>query len=378
MSKQDRIARLDVLRRSLDLDAILLTTPANLYYFSGFRTTIYTRFNGLLIAAGGGQVLVTSYVDEQIAVKQIGGPVWVRDIRIHGPLARPDVFKNHLDTMRTELSVARTVGVDGISFALYAELKSAYPHLDIRDVSGPLNGMRGVKDPGEIADIRRACDIALDGMAHAQAVLAQPDISELELSAELEFYARRAGADGFGYPSLISAGDGRIVAPHAAPSPEKIAADVAFVRIAFAPTFNGYTTSIIRTFCPGEPPPAMQRLADAFFVAMSDIEAMLRPGATVQDILHTVGESYTTSGVRDLWGGDMGYSLGVTVHEPPRVGGTDATKIAAGMVLAIMPGIRKAGEAMFHHGDVYFVTESGCECLSKGLRQILSYERPRS
>jgi Xaa-Pro aminopeptidase len=378
MSKQDRIARLEALRQSLDLDTILLSTPANLYYFSGFRTTIHTRFNGLLIGRDGGQALVTSYVDEQIAKLQVGGPVWVRDIRIHGPIARPDVFQNHLDTMRSELAVARTIGVDGISFVLYNELNAAYPHLDVRDVSGSLNGMRGIKDAGEIADIKRACDIALAGLAHAQTVLAQPGISEVELSAELEFHARRAGADGLGYPILISAGDERIAAPHAAPSPEKIAADTPFVRIAFAPTFNSYATSLIRTFCPGKPPAAMQRLADAFFVALSAIESMLRPGATVQDILNTVGDSYTNSGVRDLWGGDIGYSLGVTVHEPPRIGGTDTTRIAAGMVLAIMPGIRKAGEAMFHHADVYLITESGCECLSKGLRQIITYEPTRS
>jgi len=154
---------------------------------------------------------------------------------------------------------------------------------------------------------------------------------------------------------------------------ERIADDVPFVRIAFAPTYNGYCTSIIRTFCPGASAPAIQRLANAFFVAMSDIEAMLRPGATVQDILRTVAASYEKSGVRDLWGGDMGYSLGVTVQEPPRIGGSDETKISVGMVLAIMPGLRRPGEATFHHSDLYLVTESGCECLSRGLQDVVSY-----
>jgi Xaa-Pro dipeptidase len=376
MSKTDRSTRLASLRQSQDLDAILLTTPANLFYFSGFRTTLYTRFNGLLASAKG-ETLVTSYVDEQLAKQQIWGPVWVRDIRIHGPIARADVFQNHLDTLRPELSDARRIGVDGISFALYSELKAAFPDLEIRDVSAPLNGLRAIKDGGEVADIRRACEIALAGMAHARSALARPGVSEMELGAELEFEARRAGADGYGYPILISSGE-KIMAPHSPPSVEKIAPDVPFVRIAFAPSFNGYTSSIIRTFCPGRPPPAMQRLADAFFVAMRDIEAMLRPGATVQDILRTVAASYEKRGVRELWGGDMGYSLGVTVHEPPRIGGSDATELTAGMVLAIMPGLRRPGEATFHHSDVYLVTADGCECLSTGLKEILTYQPTRA
>lgn len=372
MPNNSRLHRLAALRRELGLDAVLLTTPANLYYFSGFHTTLYTRFNALL-AAEGQETLVTSYVDEQLAKQQIWGPVWVRDIRIHGPIQRADVFQNPLDTLREELGGARRIGVDGISFALYRDLAVAFPQLDFHDVSAQLNRLRAVKDAGEVEFLRHACGIAVGGMAHAREVLSRPGVSEMALGAELEFHARLAGADGYGYPILISAGE-KITAPHSPPSDQEIRADVPFVRVAFAPTWNGYCSSIIRTFCPGKPPAAMQRLADAYFTAMRDIEAMLRPGATVQDILGTVAGSYERSGVRDLWGGDMGYSVGVTVHEPPRIGGTDATPLAAGMVLAIMPGLRKPGEATFHHADVYLVKDDGCECLSPGLQEILTYE----
>ena len=69
----------------------------------------------------------------------------------------------------------------------------------------------------------------------------------------------------------------------------------------------------------------------------------------------------------------MGYSLGLTIHEHPRIGGKDNTIIDEGMVLAIMPGLRKEGEAIFHHSDVYVVTREGCECLSAGLQELILY-----
>lgn len=372
MSKEARLDRLSELRRSLGLDAMLVTTPANLHYFSGFRTTLYTRFNGLLVAGEAKPVLITSYVDEQLAKLQIWGPVWVRDVRIHGPIQRPDVVAHHLDTLKPELTRIRRLGVDAISLSLCRELEQAFPGLAIEDVSAPIAALRKRKDPEEIENIRRACAIAIECMERAREVLAMPGVTEIDLGAELEMRARKLGADGYGYPILISTGE-KIAAPHAPPLPKPIAADVPFVRIAFAPTYDGYCSSIIRTYCRQPATPATTRYAAAFFEAMKAIEAMLKPGATVQDILRTVERAYERAGLRDRWGGDMGYSLGITVHETPRIGGTDNTAMEAGMALAIMPGLRKAGEATFHHADVYAVTETGCSLLSPGLQEVVTY-----
>ena len=372
MSIQDRLERLSQLVIDSELDAVLFTTPPNIYYFSGFRTTLYTRFNGLLFSSNGDTVLITSYVDEQLAKQQIWGPVRVREIRIHGPISRADVFQNPLDALKPEFSNIQRVGVDGISLALHKELKTAYPHLVIEEISEVLSNLRRIKEAEEIENIKRANRIALDCMTKASELLARPGLKELELAAELEYLARKKGADSYGYPILISAGE-KIAAPHSPPLPQAIPDDTPFVRIAFAPTFNGYCSSIIRTFCRRPPAPRMQQFADAFFKAMNDIEGMLMPGVSIQDILRTVERSYEDSNLRDCWGGDMGYSLGITVHEHPRIGGRDDTIIEAGMVLAIMPGLRKPGEATFHHSDIYAVSKRGCECLSKGLQELVLY-----
>jgi Xaa-Pro dipeptidase len=366
------MARLARLMSEAGLDAVLVTTPANLYYFSGFRTTLYTRFNGLLVSPKGNGVLVTSYVDEQLAKQPIWGSVVVDEIRIHGPLARPDVFQDPLEALGPELGRGGTLGVDGISFALSRELKAAYPQVEIREVSPALDALRRLKEPSEVENVRNACRIALDCMAKATELLAESGLTEVQLAAELEYRARQLGADGYGYPILISSGE-KIAAPHSPPLPRPIADDTPFVRIAFAPSFDGYCSSIIRTFRRRPPPPLQRRFADAFFQAMGEIEAMLRPGVNIQDILGTVTGSYERSGVREYWGGDMGYSIGIAVQEPPRIGGRDATVIEAGMVFAVMPGLRKPGEATFHHSDVYAVTEAGCECLSRGLQELVQY-----
>ena len=142
MSKAQRLERLSTLREELGLQAVLLTTPGNLHYFSGFRTTLYTRFNGVVATADADPVLITSYVDEQLAKKEIWGPVWVRDIRIHGPIQRPDVVPLYLDALKPALKGARRVGVDAITLALAREIEAAMPGVELVEISPRLAARR--------------------------------------------------------------------------------------------------------------------------------------------------------------------------------------------------------------------------------------------
>lgn len=371
MSNALRLEKLSNLRAKLELDALLLTTPGNLLYFSGFRTTLYTRFNGLVVRGDAGPVLITSYVDEQLAKKEIWGPVWVRDIRIYGPISRPDVVPVYLDALKPALKGTRRIGVDAIMLGLAREIEGVLPGIQLVEISPQLAEIRFQKDPEEIDKMRRASEIGVACLEAAREILSRPNVTELDLGAELEFQARRMGADGWGYPILISAGE-KLLAPHAPPLPIPIARDVPFVRIGFAPTYEGYTTSLLRTYC-REPNELTQRYEKAFFAALSELQAKLRPGVTVQGILKTVAACYERHGVRNAWGGDMGYSLGVTVQEPPRIGGTDTTVIQANSVLALMPGLRTAQQATFHHSDLYVVHEERCQLLYKPKQGVLIY-----
>ena len=146
MSKAHRLERLSKLREELGLDAVVLTTPGNLHYFSGFRTTLYTRFNGLVVTGDADPVLITSYVDEHLAKKEIWGPVWVRDIRIHGPIQRPDVVPVYLDALRPALKGARRLGVDAITLGVAREIEAAMPGSELVEISPRLAEIRFQKD----------------------------------------------------------------------------------------------------------------------------------------------------------------------------------------------------------------------------------------
>ena len=232
--KQRRLDALATLVDSLHLDAILLMTPLNLFYFAGFRTSLYTRFNGLLVRKDGSMLFITSYIDERLAKDEVSDNVWIHDIRIYGPFGRPEVTKTYQNILKPELFAAHQLGVDAITLTQFFELKAAFPDLLIKEITTNLMPIRRCKDPDEVENIRRASQIGIACMQRAREIIACPKLTQIDLGAELEFQSRRLGADGVGYPVLISAGE-KITAPHA-PLLRSPIGNAPFVRIALAPT----------------------------------------------------------------------------------------------------------------------------------------------
>ena len=68
-----------------------------------------------------------------------------------------------------------------------------------------------------------------------------------------------------------------------------------------------------------------------------------------------------------------GHGFGLEIHEAPRIGRADKTKLAAGMAIIIELGVDIEGWGGIRIEDTVLVTERGCEVLtptSKEMRVI--------
>ena len=357
------------------VDAVLCAAPENIYFFSGFRTMLYTRFIGVLIRMDNPDepTLIATTVDRRLIEDRVWSPTWVSGVAFHGTDPWPDVAPTPAAALAPLLAGVSRLGVDSLRLADLEEVQKAAPGIEVVRLGGLIDGLKWRKVEQELGYLRQANRLAMQGIETARAMLEAGPVTELEIAARLEYDARLGGADGFGYPTLVSCG-AKMNAPHSPALPRKVEPGRP-VRIAFGPTVEGYTADVVRTFCLEEPPSELVRLQDAFLEAQEAVLGMIHPGVGVPELLAVVKQIYERRGVLDYWRNNIGHGLGLTIHEPPAIGGVSKATIEEGMVVAIEPSLMVQGFGGYAHCDVIAVTRTGFELLTPGLRGIVRAQR---
>jgi Xaa-Pro aminopeptidase len=371
--QQFRLEQARSVGRAAGVDYLLLTAPENLCYFSGFRTTLYTRFSGVVIPVAEGEpALIVPSLELRLALDPWWSPSWLTADRVV-PYGPRDTYTGHLQALGALIPKGSALGVDALNYATFREIEGALKITRTVSLYDEVNTLKQIKSDSEIATLAQANQLAIRGMERAQAFLqaAAADgrqVTELDIALELELFARREGAESFGYPTLVSFGE-KMLAPHSPPLRRAIPPGEV-VRVAFGPVVDGYTGDVIRTFVLGAPPPHVLPLQEAFLEAQEACFAALKPGVAVQTLVAIVTDLYERRGVLSNWSRNIGHGLGMTIHEPPRILNGSEDVLREGMVLAIEPSLGAPGGG-YAHCDVVRVTATGCEVLSPGLRGLV-------
>jgi Xaa-Pro aminopeptidase len=63
--------------------------------------------------------------------------------------------------------------------------------------------------------------------------------------------------------------------------------------------------------------------------------------------------------------------LGLEIHEPPRLGKNDKTRLQAGMAITVEPGVYIEGLAGIRIEDTVLITKNGCEVLTPTSKEFV-------
>ena len=365
---RQRVGRL-MSQLSGQVEALLCMSPENIYFLTGFRTMLYTRFTAAVARFDepDSPGLIASSVDRALVTSRVWSPPWTDRVAYHG--TSPDVAPTPQAAVGPFLRGIRRLGVDSIKLVDAAVIEQACPGVQLVNVAAQIDAVKVIKSPAEVAHLRAANRIAMDGIARAQALVASGPTTELEVAVELDGYARRQGADGFGYPTLVSCGV-KMLAAHS-PALARPVERGTPLRIAHGPTVEWYTADVVRTVCAGEPPALLRRLQDGYLAARDAIFARLRPGATAADLLDAAHAEYARRDLLGYWRNSLGHGVGLSIHEPPRLGAGSQDQVRAGMVVAIEPSLSVAGFGGYAQCDVVHVTDGGFELLTPGLQGLV-------
>ena len=234
-------------------------------------------------------------------------------------------------------------------------------------VKGWVEELRMIKSEEEVANIRKAASIADEAFAKLLPTI-RSGLTEREIALELEFLMRKAGASAMSFDPIIASGP-RSALPHARPG-ERILSVGDFVVFDFGCVVNGYCSDMTRTLVIGEPEEKHLLIYDLVLEAQERSLAAVGPGKTGVEIDAIARNIISDAGYGEYFGHGLGHSLGLEVHESPRLSKLDQTVLQPGMIVTVEPGVYLPDFGGVRIEDLVLVTEDGHEVLSSTFKEL--------
>ena len=339
-------------------DALLVSFLPNVRYLTG-----YTGSNGFLLLFSSGEGAF--FTDPRYTI-QAAGEV---DCRIHvskGPIL-PDVVKLAARRRVRRLGFEKSrLGYEGYEF-----LKSALPaRCSLEPLGGLVETQRMVKTDQEIALIRRSVELNSKAFEAALETVRPGHTRETDLAAEIDYRARKLGAEGPAFETIVASGS-RTALPHARPT-QRILGKNELLLIDMGSNLEGYASDMTRMASLGTPTARIKRIYGAVLEAQLAAIDGVRPGVTAGSVDKRAREVLRAAGLDKVFVHSTGHGLGLEIHEPPRLGKKDKTRLVEGMVITIEPGAYLEGFGGVRIEDTVVVTKTGCEILTKSSKELRS------
>jgi Xaa-Pro aminopeptidase len=357
--------RLDRVRGSFDeheIDALVVTTLANIRYLTGFSGSA-----GVLTVTRGGALLTTDgrYRTQSAEQVQRAGAAAQVEIAIgsvpeqrkaaQSVLGDPPVARVGLEADNVSWSAKRT----------WAELLDGDRLVPTSNV---VEALRACKDAAEIARMERAATIADAALFEVLPLLGE-GVSEEHFALELDTAMRRGGAESTAFDTIVAAG-ANSAKPHHRPGGRRIEHGDPVV-VDFGATFEGYRSDMTRTFCVGaDPEGELARIFEVVGASQAAGAAAVRPGISakeVDDICRTV---IADAGWADRFEHGTGHGVGLDIHEAPTVSQLGTAILAPGFVVTVEPGVYVPGHGGVRVEDTLVVTEDGARALTRFTKDI--------
>jgi Xaa-Pro aminopeptidase len=364
LSTVDHFRRIGALRRKLSragLPGLLITFLPDIRYLSGFTGSsaalAVTRRTARLFTDSR----YTTQAAEEVDAAQVqivsGSPAVAA---VQWLAAQPGVRRAGFDPARTTVSeLARWK----------KELPSQLRRSFLEAIPAPYIEQRRMgKDEDELALMAEAALVGcrlFDGMLKFM----RPGIAEIEVAAELEHQARMLGAEGMSFETILASG-ARSAMPHGRATAALLPRN-GFVTLDFGIILRGYCSDMTRTVYLGKPNPEERKAYLSVLEAQENAVNAVTPGASCAEVDEAARSILRREGLGEAFTHSTGHGVGLEIHEPPRVGVGQSTRLAPGMVVTIEPGVYLAGKFGIRIEDMVVVTRSGSQVLTPAPKALI-------
>jgi Xaa-Pro aminopeptidase len=368
-----RTARLQAEMAAQGLDAVLLTSPADLFYVAGFLTRFWespARPWFLVVPRGGAPIAVIPSIGADLM-----GRTWLRDIRTwNAPDPRDDGVSLLADTLAETVPVTGAIGLPmglethlRMPLADYDRLCATLAPRRFHDATACVQRVREVKSDAEIARIRDICTIAARAFDQVPR-FAQAGQPLAEVFRQFQIALLAEGADWVSYLAggAGPGGYGDVITPAGSAPLQK--GDVLMLDTGAVKA--GYFCDFDRNFTIGPASDAARRAHVALWDTTEEVMRALRPGLLAREVHQMLRAGLERRGMQPL-GGRLGHGLGLTLTEWPSLTPLDETPLRAGMVLTLEPGCSTSDGRIMVQEENIVLRADGADWLSpRGPREL--------
>jgi Xaa-Pro aminopeptidase len=351
--------RLRLLRRLMKegaVEALLLTSPANRRYFSGFLA------HDPMIDESSGALLITPR-----SLCLLTDSRYAEAARREAPLFETIVYRGGLAAELPGLPALKKVGrlhfePEFLSQANFSRIAAALPQTQLEPVPFDPAGPRAGKLPGEIRLMTKALAIT-EAAVGALWDRMEAGLTEHEAAFFIETEFRRLGAEGPAFETIVAAGPNGAM-PHAIPGAKKIKKGETVI-IDCGAKYQGYCADLTRTLILG-PPQKWQReiyaiVREAQILAL----AALAPGRSAREVDKVARDFIAQRGYGDFFGHSLGHGVGLVIHEAPSLSPRSAWVLEPGQIVTVEPGIYLPGRGGVRLEQMALITEKGARVLNR-------------
>ena len=339
------------------IEAVLVSDGHNMRYISGFRGS-----TGFLYLSKARRVLMT---DSRYTVQAREEAKEFEILEISNEYGYGELLKRLLEEEQIEI-----LGFEDLHI-IYADLmkfQETCQRAVWRPLGDRLNRLRIVKTQAELALLKKAQTIGDQAFTYVLGEI-RPGITELEIAAKLDYFMKSRGALGNSFDTIVASGVNSAM-PHAIPSEKKIESGD-FVTMDFGCIYEGYCSDMTRTIVVGKAGKRQREIYDIVLQAQRAALDVIKAGMTGIQVDRAARDIIAEAGYGAYFRHALGHSVGLFIHEEPRLSPKGKEVLREDVVVTVEPGIYLPGFGGVRIEDLVVITENGCRNLTGSPKELI-------
>lgn len=351
------------------MNALLITSPTNIRYLTGFVGALPDEREAFVLLTDTITYLFTNvlYLEEARGLRITDSELRVVEISRENPLSTE--LKKILDEGTiTTLAVEE----DNLTVAELKKLKKELKGITLKATLGKISDMRLIKQGDEIENIRKACALTDACFTYILPFL-KAGVTEKDITWEMETFIRKNGGQ-LAFTPIVAFGV-NTSKPHYSGTGDKgqeaRLQENDIVLLDFGAKVNGYCADMTRVVFIGQPKDEWQKAYEVTRASQQNALDLLSHGIRSGAALDDAAKKIISDAGLPPYPHSLGHGVGLDIHEAPRLSVKRDAELKTGMTVTVEPGIYIEGQFGIRIEDTVAITSNSVEVLTRARKDII-------